>query len=39
MPATVLPGDAFAVRGIVLFRSHLHPKGARYTPLERYGLG
>jgi 2'-5' RNA ligase len=27
------------VRDLVLFRSELHPSGARYTPLERIALG
>jgi 2'-5' RNA ligase len=31
--------DEFQVREAVLFRSELHPSGARYTPLERLSLG
>ncbi|MCK9230446.1 MAG: RNA 2',3'-cyclic phosphodiesterase [Syntrophales bacterium] len=30
---------SFTVRGLTLFRSDLHPRGARYTPLERYPFG
>lgn len=31
--------EPFESREIVLFRSDLHPSGARYTALERYPLG
>ena len=37
-PAVRVPDDLFAVPEIVLFRSQLHPKGARYTALERFPL-
>jgi 2'-5' RNA ligase len=30
--------DAFDVNEVLLFRSDLHPSGARYTPLERVSL-
>jgi 2'-5' RNA ligase len=32
------PTDAFDVNEVLLFRSELHPAGARYTPLERVPL-
>ncbi len=34
-----MPEDRFAVDEIVLFESHLHPKGARYTARARFRLG
>jgi 2'-5' RNA ligase len=33
-----VPVDSFAVDEVILFRSQLHPKGARYTALERFRL-
>jgi len=33
-----VPERSFAVDEIVLFRSHLHPKGARYEALARFPL-
>jgi 2'-5' RNA ligase len=39
LPPTAVPDDRFGVAELVLFRSQLHPKGARYTPLERLHLG
>ena len=38
MPVVVVPDAAFDVAEVVLFRSQLHPKGARYTALERFPL-
>lgn len=38
MPEVSVPAESFAVDGVVLFRSLLHPKGARYTALTRVGL-
>lgn len=38
LPEVGVPSTPFDVREIVLFRSQLHPKGARYTVLERYPL-
>jgi 2'-5' RNA ligase len=37
-PAVVVPEERFDVGEFVLFRSQLHPKGARYTALERFPL-
>jgi 2'-5' RNA ligase len=34
-----VPTGVFRVGEVVLFRSHLHPKGARYEALERFPLG
>lgn len=37
-----LPGDAtapFQIDEVVLFESHLQPRGARYVPLARFPLG
>ena len=39
LPDVAVPSATFGVREIVLFRSQLHPKGARYTALERFSLG
>jgi 2'-5' RNA ligase len=39
LPAVDLPNDPWRVDEVVLFRSQLHPKGARYTALERFRLG
>ena len=39
IPAVAVPGAAFRVDELILFRSQLHPKGARYTVLERFALG
>jgi 2'-5' RNA ligase len=33
------PGAAFRAPGLTLYRSDLHPSGARYVPLERLELG
>ncbi len=38
VPELTVPGAPFRVREIVLLRSHLHPKGARYEALDRFGL-
>jgi 2'-5' RNA ligase len=38
LPLVTVPGSAFRVGEVVLFRSQLHPKGARYTALERHAL-
>ncbi len=38
LPEVDVPAKRFAVADIVLFRSQLHPKGARYTALERFPL-
>jgi 2'-5' RNA ligase len=38
LPEVHVPNTKFAVGEIVLFRSQLHPKGARYTALERVPL-
>jgi 2'-5' RNA ligase len=38
MPSVVVPDSTFDVNEFVLFRSQLHPKGARYTPLEHVRL-
>jgi RNA 2',3'-cyclic 3'-phosphodiesterase len=38
LPDVTVPRVPFAVREVVLFRSQLHPKGARYTALERFPL-
>ena len=39
LPPVEVPSDVFGVHAFVLFRSQLHPKGARYTALERFALG
>jgi RNA 2',3'-cyclic 3'-phosphodiesterase len=39
MADVVIPHTKFAVNEVVLFRSQLHPKGARYTALEQIPLG
>ncbi len=39
VPEVRIPTNEFAVDELVLFRSQLHPKGARYTALERIPLG
>ena len=38
MPAVAVPSTTFRVDEVVLFRSQLHPKGARYAVLERIPL-
>jgi 2'-5' RNA ligase len=38
VPPVSVPDDPFDVSEVVLFRSQLHPKGARYTALERFAL-
>lgn len=38
LPDVTVPRRSFAVDELVLFRSQLHPKGARYTALERFPL-
>jgi RNA 2',3'-cyclic 3'-phosphodiesterase len=38
LPPLEVPDEGFAVDEVVLFRSDLHPKGARYTALERLPL-
>jgi 2'-5' RNA ligase len=37
-PEVTVQLNRFRVDGVVLFRSQLHPKGARYTALERFPL-
>lgn len=37
-PKPPVPSEPFRVEEVILFRSQLHPKGARYTPLTRVGL-
>ncbi|MBX5468300.1 MAG: RNA 2',3'-cyclic phosphodiesterase [Thermoleophilaceae bacterium] len=32
------PGEPFVASTVTLYRSHLSPRGARYEPLERFGL-
>lgn len=39
LPDVDVPRRSFGVGEVVLFRSQLHPKGARYTALERFPLG
>lgn len=39
LPAVDVPSQGFEVAEVVLFQSHLNPKGARYTALERFALG
>jgi 2'-5' RNA ligase len=38
-PAAPPAVDPFTAREVVLYRSHLHPRGARYEPLTRLPLG
>lgn len=38
LPTVEVPGERFTVSEVVLYRSQLHPKGARYTALERFPL-
>jgi len=38
LPDVTVTDEPFPVRDVVLFRSQLHPKGARYTALERFPL-
>lgn len=38
LPEVVVPTQTFDVDEAVLFRSQLHPRGARYTALERFSL-
>jgi 2'-5' RNA ligase len=38
LPDVVAPAEGFDVEDVVLFRSQLHPKGARYTALEHFPL-
>ena len=38
IPAVAVPATPFLVREVVLFRSHLHPKGARYEAVRRFSL-
>jgi 2'-5' RNA ligase len=38
LPAANVPPTAFTVDEVVLFRSQLHPKGARYSALEAFPL-
>jgi 2'-5' RNA ligase len=38
MTDVAVPEDPFPVDELVLYRSQLHPKGARYTALERFPL-
>jgi 2'-5' RNA ligase len=38
LPEIVSPAEPFDVAQVVLFESKLHPKGARYTAVERFPL-
>jgi len=38
IPEVEIPDEPFAVRGLVLFRSYLDPKGARYDALHVFDL-
>jgi 2'-5' RNA ligase len=38
LPPVAVPDALFAIDEVVLFRSQLHPKGARYTALARFPL-
>ncbi|HEX2030380.1 MAG TPA: RNA 2',3'-cyclic phosphodiesterase [Actinomycetota bacterium] len=38
LAATAIEAPPFAVEELVLYRSHLSPRGARYEPLERFPL-
>ncbi len=38
LPSVDVPHDRFVVDGVTLFRSQLHPKGARYTALSHFAL-
>ena len=38
LPPVAVPAQPWRVDEVVLFRSQLHPKGARYTALERFPL-
>jgi RNA 2',3'-cyclic 3'-phosphodiesterase len=38
LPAVDVPGDPFMVTDVHLFRSQLHPKGARYSVVATYTL-
>lgn len=38
IPTVELPRKRFTVNEVALFRSQLHPKGARYTALEQFAL-
>ena len=35
----IAPSEPFRVDRVVLYRSRLHPQGARYEPLDRFPLG
>jgi 2'-5' RNA ligase len=39
LEATTMDAAPFPVRSLVLYRSHLSPRGARYEALERFRLG
>ena len=39
LPEVVLPSDSFELNDLVLYRSHLSPRGARYSALERWPFG
>jgi 2'-5' RNA ligase len=38
LASSVIEASSFGVGELVLFRSHLSPKGARYEPLDRFRL-
>jgi 2'-5' RNA ligase len=38
LKVTEIGADPFRVGSLVLYRSHLSPKGARYEPLDRFAL-
>lgn len=39
LPAVDVPASAFVVADVTVFRSQLHPHGARYIALQRFPLG
>lgn len=39
LPVVDVPDEGFVVSEVVLFRSQLHPEGARYSALARFPLG
>ncbi|HYI46273.1 MAG TPA: RNA 2',3'-cyclic phosphodiesterase [Actinomycetota bacterium] len=39
LPTVELPGEPFGLNELVLYRSHLSPRGARYEALQRWPLG
>jgi 2'-5' RNA ligase len=39
LAGSLVPSRSFRIEELVLYRSHLSPKGARYEPVERASLG